>query len=399
MNNLSTKQEREVRVARPGPFPIVGCVAALACVVFANGVAIAQPPAAPRPHLPLEALVKEYKRYGLPFPPANAQLVRINWDIYHGKEPGDQPFGLVWRIPAAKPGDRERYLALDSCGVDFYDVSSSVRPNMVDETKITPDVLRSDGYTYAEQLLTFAIQCKDRGRDDLANALYSLARKRFIETEAPESPWAGELSELRTATWYYWKKTIFERDGDRKEAFRQLTILVKEEPGLLTERNEFLLGCLEATLAPFQSKPGTVEALIDELTEYWHQPWNEPPVEPEWASYWKLAELGFDAVPALIEHLGDDRLTRAWAPDFKNVGSYDITVGHLCSRLLFDLSGGTIGGGYWEERGDRIDPDEADTWFEKAKKMGEEKWLLDHALPPEDVGEYARWRHWARSCA
>src|SRR5688572_25319553 len=112
MNNRNTKQSREVRVARPGPLSVVGCVVALAGVLFASGVAVAQPPAAPRPHLPLDALVKEYKRYGLPFPPANAQLVRINRDLHAGikSKPGEESYVLGWRVPPAKPDDRTRYL-------------------------------------------------------------------------------------------------------------------------------------------------------------------------------------------------------------------------------------------------------------------------------------------------
>jgi hypothetical protein len=52
-------------------------VAICSAVLFACAAAGAQPPAAPEPHLALDGLVKEYKRLGLPLPPANAELVRI----------------------------------------------------------------------------------------------------------------------------------------------------------------------------------------------------------------------------------------------------------------------------------------------------------------------------------
>lgn len=34
-------------------------------------------------------------------------------------------------------------------------------------------------------------------------------------------------------------------------------------------------------------------------------------------------------------------------------------------------------------RGDRLSPAEAQKWFNEAKKVGEEKWLLDHAIPAD----------------
>jgi hypothetical protein len=58
-------------------------------------------------------------------------------------------------------------------------------------------------------------------------------------------------------------------------------------------------------------------------------------------------------------------------------------VGDLCGRLLRDLSGGAAGRRFW---GIDLpaDPVEARKWFESAKKVGEEKWLLDHAWDKDE---------------
>src|SRR4029079_12483025 len=119
------------------------------------------------------------------------------------------------------------------------------------------------------------------------------------------------IGELRVMACWKRQRPLYERGGDRKEALRQLTAIVKEEPSLLTPGMKELLCQLELTVATRKSKPGSFEALIDDLTEYFTENANgpftgwEPPKDP--ASYWKLAELGFDAVPALIEHVTDDR--------------------------------------------------------------------------------------------
>ena len=76
-----------------------------------------------------------------------------------------------------------------------------------------------------------------------------------------------------------------------------------------------------------------MEALIDGLVDYWQEDGFPPSKKSGEEMYWKLAEMGFDAVPTLIEHLNDERLTR----------TYDVTVGLLCTWLLEDLSGMEIG--------------------------------------------------------
>lgn len=345
-----------------------------------SSVTSAQPPIAPPPHLALGEFVKEYKRYGLPFPPANAQLVRIDWYLYREPRPEpplENPYVLAWRVPPAKPGDRPHYVVLRDSGFGFEEVEY-VEPAAMEEAKPTPDAARLLAHQYGGHFLILAIQCKERGWDDLAGALYSPAREWLGEEESRPPT----LDDLRDVADMYWYGQITSRTGDRKEALRRLTAMAAEDgpPDPITDR---YLRDLALTVAPRKSKPGSVEALIDDLTEYW-APQFFSSYPSNHASYWKLAELGFDAVPALIEHVGDNRLTRTTDHGPHFASWHDVTVGHLCSRLLFDLSARTIGGRYRQHAGDRLDPVEARKWFEKAKKIGEEKWLLDHAILTDD---------------
>ena len=57
--------------------------------------------------------------------------------------------------------------------------------------------------------------------------------------------------------------------------------------------------------------------------------------------------MGFDAVPYLIEHLDDDRLTRAMEGGFMAFPR-NVRVGDVVSDLLENLAGQDIGG---DERG------------------------------------------------
>lgn len=360
-------------------------VTPLLAALLAAASARAQTPVAPPPHPPLAEVVAEYKRLGLPFPPPDAELVQVDWReytaIYRG-EPEETWYRLAYRIPPAKPGERPRYLEIDFWGVAFSKIE--VFPGReVSDLGLPPDLPRLVDDPHGHRFLALAVQCKARGWDELAEAAYS----RAIEQLAEDESYRSVATELRFMAWLHWLQPLFERGGDRKEALRRLTALAKEEPSLLTPHSKQFLHQLELTVAPPKSKPGSAEALIDDLTEYFTENPNgpfmgwQPPKNP--ASYWKLAELGFDAVPALIEHVTDDRLTRSSRSGFQPTDGYNLTVGHLCSELLFDLSGRTIGGRYWELRGDRLSPAEAQKWFNKAKKVGEEKWLLDHAIPAD----------------
>ncbi|QJW93326.1 hypothetical protein [Frigoriglobus tundricola] len=358
----------------------VRLVASLAAALFASAPAVAQP-TAPPPHPVLADVAKEYKRLGLPLPPAHAELVRINRDRYSAFHPEDLPeerYDVAYRVPAAKSGGRVRYWEVEYRGVGLRE-REYVEPAAVEGAESTSDVMRAVAFRDGDYLLAFAVQCQERGRFDLATRLYAQAREEFGEDEKPLTVFEN----LHLIAWVYWRKQTTERGTDRAQDLRRLLELAEEDPSLRTPSNDRFLRRLERTVAPRKSKPGTVEALIDELTEYWDDPLGFPQKPAERASYWKLAELGFDAVPALIEHLGDDRLTRTYIPGALPFGGDDLTVGHLCSQLLFDLSARTIGGKYSELVDDRLDPVEVRKWFEKAKQVGEEKWLLDHALPSD----------------
>jgi hypothetical protein len=378
-------------------------VAVCSAVLLACAAADAQPPAAPEPHLALDELVKEYKRLGLPLPPANAELVRVEKPHLWLPTPGARALGpeprtgrrrswvedlialekqshvLAYRVPP-KPGGFPLFRIVGWFGVGLQD-PEYVEPNAAEVVRPTVDTLRWLHSQDPRFLLAFAAQCWAFGWNDLAGAAYARAREGFVAEKSDRTV----LAELRGIAWRFWSFQLTERGTDRKDIHRRLSALREEEPTLRTEYSEWVLDALDKTFAPRKSKPGTVEALIDDLTEYWEHPRASKPYETEPAERapsWKLAEKGFDAVPALTEHVKDDRLTRAWAVGFNNFPSRHVTVGALCSRLLHQLSDNETGA-----RGVAfldLPPHEARAraWFEEAKKLGEEKWLMSRALRP-----------------
>jgi hypothetical protein len=244
-------------------------------------------------------------------------------------------------------------------------------------------------------LLSLAVQCKARGWDALARKAYDRFRADQAEWEAsiandpryrlwreqrtPEERATSASAALRRTAWRHWEGQVTAGGSDRKLVLARLRATAQGDPPFSSLAYTSFLKDLELTVAARTSKPGSVEALIDDLMEY--RPRFSEEVDPE-AAFWALAEWGFDAVPALIAHAQDRRFTRETTAMFNNFRPYHVRVGHLASRLLDDLSGGELG--VWGLRGDVADLDAARAWWEIARLFGEERWLVEHALPGTD---------------
>jgi hypothetical protein len=342
-------------------------------VVLTGAPAAAQLPVAPEPHLALDELVKEYKRLGLPFPPPNAELVRFR---YANNQPAELGFHVI------RPGLRERIGAYER-----------VKPE--------PAALRDVEPRYAADFLCLPVQCRERGWNDFAALLYARAQEEIakpVPAQTQGATWAwgpklralfsSDLKELRREAAIYWSARVIAHDSDRAEVLRHLKEL---EPW-----NDDI-GALELILAPRKSKPGTVEWLIDDLTDYWNS--DAAATDPLGAdrrgeaAYRKLVELGFDAVPALIEHLGDERLTRSehiytWSigPFGPRIMRCRTLVGHVVGKILNDLSGHELSDNI---EAPEVTAEEARVWWKKAQKAGEEKWLIECAAPAADFDSRA----------
>src|SRR5205814_708984 len=140
-----------------------------------------------------------------------------------------QPYLLAYRVPPAKPGGPTRYLMVGSFGVGFRELKN-VEPDSAEDIRPTADALRWVAAGDGGHLLSFAVQCKALGWDDLAAALYARARQRFV-AEKSDRPVAAELRQI---AWGFWALGLTESGTDRKEILSRLTALYAEEPALRT---------------------------------------------------------------------------------------------------------------------------------------------------------------------
>jgi hypothetical protein len=335
--------------------------AILLALAAAAAPATAQVEIAPPPHPALDEVVKEYLRLELPLPPKDAVLVRL-------QQEGDSEYSLAFRTgPADKPSQQRfslvgRPLYASEEGQDY------LRTLDIDTGPLTDGVILGSAHSGVDRLC-LAVIFKLRGKDDTARAIYRSLGVAVWD----ESP----IVELREFKYWLAQWSLMER-GDRKQALRDMRPLAKE-----LERDDFpkypyAFKQLEKTLAPNTAPKGSTEWLINDLVNHWEDE-SDPFNEEGMGSYFKLVELGFDAVPALIEHFDDDRYTQARLRS-KLAGVVEgpwyapLEVGAVARDIVQQLSGLN-----------NLDAAKARKWFAEAKKVGEMKHLWSLKRPDENV--------------
>src|SRR5262249_36943697 len=137
--------------------------------------------------------------------------------------------------------DRRAFTLLDPTSATFEEIQSWVQE--LDDS--TGGALR------------FAIQCKSRGWDRLAQALYDNGRQDRVS----RNPRAF----LHREAWNCWEYRLRLIDTDWPNASRQLNRLIESEPTLATERNKALLKSLDLALVPSKAETGSIESPVDAL--------------------------------------------------------------------------------------------------------------------------------------
>ncbi len=177
--------------------------------------------------------------------------------------------------------------------------------------------------------------------------------------------------------WVHFMNQLMEGGTDRRAIESRMNLLLSREPALDTEESRQLLDRLRATLVPSRAIAGTPEALIDALVDM---------RAGEDGAWRRLVELGFDAVPALLNHLNDERLTRTYNPGFNNFPPHPTYVGKVVSDLVKELAGNELEWDYQDhEWGRRLVKSEAQNWLARARKVGEEEYLVRNVLPDRPV--------------
>jgi hypothetical protein len=319
-----------------------------------------------------------YKRYGLWLPPKDAKLVR--WEknkVWSGsKEPYQER--IVHVRLRIRPKSQSQPAFLRERDYEFTEHRES-------RLKIVPptmDQLVGVDLHFAEDWLAFAAQAHHLGWNDLAKAAFERGRIETGNRQDPDdvknNP-CHALTMLRRQAWRHYYDSLHESETDLAASYVMLKRISDDDVEFRGEYQRQLLTDLDKSICERRVPKNGVERHIDALCDLSHTLLRDR-TRTSKTAYDELAQLGFEAVPALIRHLDDTRTTRIAKLEGFNNGLWIDTqrVGSICRELLEKLS-------------DReFDPDDEDTpaevqrqaekWFARAKTVGEEKWAVDRAV-------------------
>jgi hypothetical protein len=95
----------------------------------------------------------------------------------------------------------------------------------------------------------------------------------------------------------------------------------------------------------------------------------------------RLLEQGFDAIPVLIEHLDDERLTRAFRLGFNNSPPHFRLVREFVSEVIIYFADENLFQGRARGAYELVAKPAAEKWWANAKKKGERAYLLENVFP------------------
>jgi hypothetical protein len=317
---------------------------------------------------PLDTLLAAYRDYGLLLPPRDAELVRVGPEgALFGPDGEEAVYVLGFLLQSGDGRTPPRVLV----GTQVYEPGpmrakpEPIRPEAVDLKHFYPC---GENATFSVNAgLATAIQCQARGWHRLAGKMltWSVEQECGHHHSLFYQP-ADVLPKTALAhlAWAHWCNEIARPGTDRAVIARRMKALLDAEPEFSTRPNRLLVRDLEAALRLRRSTPGSIEALIDGLVDVVDED------APDTA-YSRLADMGFAAVPDLIAHLDDDRLTRCVMNGFHNFPPWHMRVGDVVSDLLEGLGGEDVNSnGLRKAQGYRVEKAAAQSWWEAARKAG-----------------------------
>ena len=359
----------------------------------------------------LDGLAAEYREAGLLVPPPDAPLLLLQLN-FHETESHEiiKDYVLGWRLT---PGDGKDNPGTFLVGTEVWDPSKdwkldspplAVKPDLPLEVSLYQGPASFAPFD-TEVWLDAAIQCQMRGYQGLVRQIIEqnpmqIAGWFLLPEDTPpdeDDPAANHFlyretnggdpgKALAAAAWNHWLNAVVSPNTDRAEALAHLESLFAKYREFKGKEREQLLARLRLTVRPSGAKPGSPEALIDGVVDgpnvYIHTP-----IAPKGFSdpnLTRLLEMGFAAMPALIDHMQDQRWLRAAKPPMDFVRSLD-TAGPLLSKLVEEAAGNELFTSDDEREDPRTDLQRlARQWWAEASKVSEEAYVCGHVMPVEE---------------
>ncbi len=342
---------------------------------------------------PMNALVSDYNSYGLPHASDRSELAIVT-----------QSSSTVNGVP-----QYEQVLVLlesaNSKGVPQYWFSGrlfdlphdmSVAPAKPLASVVTDSVpekpSKNQSKFETDPDLILAVQCVERGWTELATALLERSRRPppYTSSRTEIRPVDDRVA-LAAQAWNYWCEEFCREKGDRRKILERLSELCQRAPGLDSLAHRNILHDMKLTLANSQSPADSVEAIVDSLVDAgiggdWDGDLSSLYYIYKNESYKKLESMGLDAVPVLLNHTHDFRLTRY--VDSNHRGTWIVRIADVVHHFLNSLAGQEFAHDLLirEGRGRCVDLDHVTFWWSETKGIDLVTFLRDKAITLDDEG-------------
>jgi len=362
----------------------------LISALFVVGAAAAQEP--------LDQLLRVYQDYELPSPPESAQLSIVQ---YKDADSEDRR-SLVFIEETSDPQNKLWiWIGCERVRLDPSLIWHPCPPNGKGVSQTTPmdEVSESEGFrTFPDVAL--AIQCQQRGWHELSAALWTRAQAGYsknLRDPAPRVP-RHDREALLFLAWNHWSNEFVLSTADRGKIVDRLRKLNEDPLAANIRGHNELVADMTATL---ESKPGAdgleadVEALLDfgsDLAEPYQLKTRFVDLEDAVSfdrHYDKLQQAGLDAVPVLIEHLHDYRLTRCVESILEHHYTWHVRISDVVAVLLSGLADEELSHDFLAKqgRGIALDKDHVHYWYAEVQKVSTLDYLLSHAITLDEDGD------------
>lgn len=337
-----------------------------------------------------EALVQEYDALGLPWPAEDAPLAAMFYDMEliddrDFERPLARPRYLLGFVVDGKDARQKQLLV----GTELHRLHSDGAPELIEMTpeKALPGRI-VDVYEYGafeiDVALPAAVQCYRRGWKDLADQLLSSQSNRSYgrpQSVFHQSTGLTPAQALRYVAWTHWGNQLADESSDRSVALRRMSELIRLEPGLNTPARRALVDSLAAALKPHPAARGSDEDLVNQLVELNALYFDRQPAVGLPAPLAELAQRGWEAMPTLLAHSDDRRLTRSIVEAWDGSAPYLPQVGELVGNLVQEFAGDE--GQDWERTPNDhfLASEPVRQWWNKVQSVKEDEYLVDSAVP------------------
>ncbi len=316
-----------------------------------------------------------YKRYNLWLPPKDAKLIRwVDNHISTGSHGLSEEKIVHLRILVRAKSKTEPAIVCEH----QYEFTEHRNSRLM---VVSPNISALDGFEdhLAEEWLTLAAYAQHLGWTELATEAFQRGKTSTGSGQYPDdvtgSP-CHTLAIVRKMAWEKYTYSLVEKHTNRSHAYSMLKKICDDDWHYQVDETELIVD-LERTLCKTNADLEGIERYITKLCDEdanfgWTADLTGSPT-----AYDEICHLGFDAVPILIAHLNDTRLTKS---TFLTLGTgiQIVRVGEVCSNILHELSDSEYNPEYdaSPEKRQRL----AALWFANAKKIGEEKWASTRAV-------------------